>query len=342
METPLEEGDVNVVIIGGTGHIGTYLVPRLLVAGHDVTCLSRGQSVPYAPSGMWKDVRRIAADRKQEEAGGEFGKRVAALAPDAVIDLICFTPESARQVVESLQGRTGLYLSCGTIWVHGPSVSVPTTESEPRRPFGQYGVDKAAMEQWLLARARATGFPAVILHPGHIVGPGWVPLNPAGNFNPAVFQALANGERVVLPNLGLETVHHVHADDVAQAFMRALERRAVAVGESFHVVSPAALTLRGYAEKISRWFGKEPDLAFLPWERWRATVSADDAAATWDHVAHSPCWQHRKGAEAPGLRAALRVDAGDLRIPAVAHRQPPLSPRPESLCWKGKRGQCRM
>ncbi|HVO37669.1 MAG TPA: NAD-dependent epimerase/dehydratase family protein [Spirochaetia bacterium] len=280
---------MKVVVIGGTGHIGTWLVPRLLQSGHDVTCLSRGQGVPYADSGVWKEVRRISVDRGREEADGRFGDRVAALAPDAVIDLICFTRESARQIVESLQGRTGLYLSCGTIWVHGASVSVPTTESEPRRPFGQYGIDKAAMEEWLLSRARSTGFPAVVLHPGHIVGPGWVPLNPAGNFNPAVFQALARGERVALPNLGLETVHHVHADDVAQAFMRALESRGAALGECFHVVSPAALTLRGYAERISRWFGREPDLAFLPWEEWRSTASPEDAAATWDHIAHSPC-----------------------------------------------------
>ena len=32
----------------------------------------------------------------------------------------------------------------------------------------------------LLAEARRTGFPATALHPGHIVGPGWAPLNPAG------------------------------------------------------------------------------------------------------------------------------------------------------------------
>jgi hypothetical protein len=33
-----------------------------------------------------------------------------------------------------------------------------------------------------------------------------------------VFEKLANGEELQIPNFGLETVHHVHADDVAQAF----------------------------------------------------------------------------------------------------------------------------
>jgi nucleoside-diphosphate-sugar epimerase len=91
-----------------------------------------------------------------------------------------------------------------------------------------------------------------------------------------------------LPNLGMETVHHVHADDVAQAFMQALANWSRAVGESFHVVSPAALTLRGYAESMAAWFGQPSHLHFMPWEEWRKTVSNEDSQATWDHIAHSP------------------------------------------------------
>ena len=100
---------------------------------------------------------------------------------------------------------------------------MPTPEHAPKAPFGDYGIQKAAMEAFLLDQARKTGFPATIIHPGHIVGPGWAPLNPAGNFNPAVFSTLARGERLTLPNFGLETVHHVHADDVAGLIMAAIE-----------------------------------------------------------------------------------------------------------------------
>jgi nucleoside-diphosphate-sugar epimerase len=279
---------MRVVIIGGTGHVGTYLVPRLVAAGHEVVCLSRGEREPYQPHAAWAAVERVQVDREAEEAAGSFGARVRELEPDAVIDMICFTPESARHLAEALRGRVQHFLHCGTIWVHGPSVEVPTTEEQPRRPFGEYGINKAAIEAYLLDEARRGGFPATILHPGHIVGPGWHPLNPAGHFNPRVFAQLWRGEELALPNLGLETVHHVHADDVAQAFMGALENWSGAVGESFHVVSPAALTLRGYAESMAAWFGQPARLRFLPWEDWRATVSEAEAEATWDHIAHSP------------------------------------------------------
>lgn len=279
---------MRVAIIGGTGHIGTYLVPRLVEAGHRVVCVSRRRRAPYQPHAAWAEVETVECDRAACEADGDFGARVAALAADVVIDLICFTPESARHLVEALRGRVGHFLHCGTMWVHGHSTEVPAAEDLPRRPFGEYGIRKAAIESWLLGEARRTGFPATVLHPGHIVGPGWPPLNPAGHFHPRVFADLAEGREVALPNLGLETVHHVHAADVAQAFHRAMEAWSVSVGESLHVVSPAALTLRGYAEGMAAWFGQPARLRFLPWEEWRQTVSPEEAAATWDHIAHSP------------------------------------------------------
>ena len=279
---------LRIVIIGGTGHVGTYLVPRLVQSGHEVLTISRGESKPYRNHPAWKSVEHVRLDRTAEEAAGDFAERVRSLRPDVVIDMIGFELESARSLVEALKGQLHHYLHCGTIWVHGHSTLVPKIEDQPRYPFGTYGTQKAQIEDYLLDQARRYGFPATVLHPGHIVGTGWVPVNPAGNFNPDVFERLARGEELALPNLGMETVHHVHADDVAQAFERALVNWNAAVGESFHVVSPAALTLRGYAEAVAGWFGRSARLRFVPWEGWRKGVSEQDAAATWDHIAHSP------------------------------------------------------
>ena len=279
---------MRVVIIGGSGHVGTYLVPRLVEAGHEVINVSRAQREPYQAHGAWQQVQSVTIDRVEAEKEGSFARQVLALRPEAVIDMICFKLESAKHLAEALRGEVQHFLLCGTIWVHGPSVQTPTTEEQPRRPFGEYGIQKAAMEAYLLDQARRCNFPATILHPGHIVGPGWAPLNPAGHFNPQVFTQLARGEEIMLPNLGMETVHHVHADDVAQSFMQALTNWSTAVGESFHVVSSQALSLRGYAEAVAAWFGQPARLRFVPWEEFRNTVSAEEAQATWDHIAHSP------------------------------------------------------
>lgn len=279
---------MRVGVIGGTGHIGTFLTPRLVDAGHSVINISRGQRRPYQEHRAWESVEQFSIDRRAEESSGTFGKRISQLKPDAVIDLTCYTLESAQQLVEAVRGQVAHFLHCGTIWVHGPSIEVPTREEQARAPFGEYGCRKAAIESYLLTEARRHGFPATVLHPGHLVGPGWVPINPTANFNPRIFSDLARGNEVLLPNLGRECVHHVHADDVAQAFVRALANWSAAVGESFHVVSPAALTLFGYAHVVAGWFGSSARLRFLPWEDWKKTVSEKDAEVTWGHIARSP------------------------------------------------------
>lgn len=91
-----------------------------------------------------------------------------------VIDLICFKPESALQLVKSPFRQISHYMHCGTIWVRGHKVEVPSKESDIRRPISEYGVLKAEIECYLLQDVNQIAFPTIILHPGHIVGPGWV------------------------------------------------------------------------------------------------------------------------------------------------------------------------
>ena len=292
--------NMHVVIIGGTGHIGTYLIPRLVDAGHDVTCVSRQLRQAYRQADAWEVVRQINLDRTLAEAAGTFGIAIRRLRPDVVIDLICYLPTSARALVEALDGSVGLLISCGTNWVHGHSKIVPTTEDQPRAPLDEYGIRKAEIEAYLIGEATKHGFPSTILHPGHITGPGWAPINPAGNKDPRVFSRLFRGEEVALPHFGMETLHHIHADDVSQAFMLAITQQASAIGESFYIGSPAALTLRGYAEAVAGWAGRTANLRFLSWDAWAAVTPAKNVAHTWNVLNHSANFSSAKAARLLG------------------------------------------
>ena len=116
-----------------------------------------------------------------------------------------------------------------------------------------------------------------------------MPINPQGNFNTDVYSLIARGEELVLPNLGLEMLHHVHADDVAQWILCAIEHRAASIGEVFNTVSSQALTLRGYAEAMYRWFGREPRLSFAPFDQWKLGLEKRDAETSWGHIMRSSC-----------------------------------------------------
>ncbi len=271
-----------IVVIGATGHVGSYLVPRLVRAGHEVVGLSRGEREPYVRAPEWGAVERVIADREAEDSAGTFGERIAGLGADAVIDMLCFTRESAEQLVESLRASRPLHVHCGTIWVHGAAARVPVTEDEPRTAFGDYGTGKAAIEALLHRETIAGGVQSIVLHPGHITGP-WPSITPAGNLDLDVWRRLATGEAVALPELGLGILHHVHGDDVAQAFERALNRPA-AIGASFHVVAEQAMTLRGLAMGVAAWFGRDANIELVDWPEFERRVGRDHAATTREHV----------------------------------------------------------
>jgi nucleoside-diphosphate-sugar epimerase len=257
-----------IVVTGGSGHVGSYLVPKLVELGHEVVNVSRGSARPYRPHHAWSHVENVVLDRAAEEKTGRFGAKIANLDPDIVVDMIAFDLSSTTQIVEALRGRVEHYLFCSSIWVYGRYIAVPSAETDPPNPIDSYGKGKAESEAWLMREARLNGFPATCFRPGHIVGEGWVPTNPLGNSNPEVYSQIARGEELVLPNLGNETLHHVHADDVAQWIIRAIENRAASVGEVFNTVSAQAITLRGYAEALYRWFGKEPRISLKPFDEW--------------------------------------------------------------------------
>lgn len=289
-----KEKSMKIVVIGGTGHIGSYLVPKLVEEGHTVINVSRSLRKSYLQSIQWNYVEQIICDREVEDTNGTFAKRIAALQADIVIDNICFTQESVHSIIQALQGNVGHFLLTGTIWVHGYAEFIPTKESDRRRPFGEYGVNKNEIEKILMEAVRLQDFPATIIHPGHIVGPGWACLNPQGNFNLEVFQTIIDGDELLLPNLGLESVHHVHADDVAQLFQKAIKNPHQSIGESFHVVSSRAITLRAYAENVYTWFGHEPKLRFVSLEEMGQYLSEEDRLQTIEHIIRSPCMSVEK------------------------------------------------
>ncbi len=281
---------MRVVVIGGTGHIGTYLVPSLVRAGHDTVVISRGSRRPYRDDAAWRDVEMVSCDREAVEQDGQFGLVVAGLRPDAVVDLTCFTLAQARQLVDALDGQHVVHT--GSVWSYGPSVLVPTTEEAPKHPYGEYGVNKLAIEQYLMGdqdRVRAS-----VVHPGHISGPGWLPIGPAGNLDPGVIDSLRADGSCLLPDRGGETIHHVHAEDVARLHRACLDQPDEAAGQSFNSVCSQAFTLRGYAEVVARHFGHEPRLEFLPWDVFVTRVDAEHANTTLDHIGRSPMYSMGK------------------------------------------------
>lgn len=85
---------MKVVVIGGMGHIGTYLVPMLIDNGYEVTVISRGVSKPYEEHPSWEKVNLLKLDRSNDP---NFAQKISNLNADVIVDLINFDVNETKK-----------------------------------------------------------------------------------------------------------------------------------------------------------------------------------------------------------------------------------------------------
>lgn len=288
----------NILVLGATGHIGSYLVPALVQAGYQTTAVSRSRRTPYSKDNpAWEKAERFSGTRE------EGIRLLESRHYDAIIDLIPYTKEDAALLTSAMQ-RTGhgsaRLLSIGSLWIYDRKYVSPVPETHPRTATDPYGVGKTEIEAFLREEYRKNGLAFTVLHPGHICGWGWDPIGPQGTRSREALRTVLRGDPLDLPDRGQATLHHVHAEDIASLCLACLSDDR-AVGESFHIAAPEALTLTGYAQGLYAHFGKEPAIRYIPYDAFMASLSAEEAATAREHIDRSPCASMEKAKDLLGF-----------------------------------------
>lgn len=282
------------VVIGGYGHIGSYLVPKLCESGYEVTVISRGNKKPYNfQLSVWDNVKSIQCDRIKMTAEKKFGTMIAEMKPDLIFDAVSYNQEMMEELCNPILADVTLaskvkIIQIGSIWVYGYKIESPVEESHIHNAICDYGKGKTEVENYLRGLSKSGKINTTVLHPGHISGEGWYPINPQANFNSQVYADIITGKELLLPNDGNATIHHVHSDDIASLTMAVLEHPNESCGQAFNATSKHALTLRGFAERLYEYFGHTPKLAYLPFEEFAKKIAEEDAFDTFDHIRRSP------------------------------------------------------
>jgi nucleoside-diphosphate-sugar epimerase len=90
---------MRILVIGGTGFIGPFVVGGLVGQGHDVAVFHRGNAKPALPD----SVRRIVGDRNHLAAHHAELKRFS---PDVVLDFLLSDDQQARALMDTVRGLT--------------------------------------------------------------------------------------------------------------------------------------------------------------------------------------------------------------------------------------------
>ncbi len=246
-----------------------------------------------------------APRRRRPGTAAAFGDTVAGLNPDAVVDLICFTLESATALVERLRGATGHLLHCGSIWRYGPSQALPISEDSGTALSGTTGTQKDLIARMLKEETAKGGLVTTSLHPGHIVGPGWHPIGPLGNLDPRCGPRCRPGgpcaSRGSAPSSCTTSTPTTSPRPSNWPSTTGTPPRARTSTSS----PPTALNVRGFAHHAASWFGRSASLETVSWEgEFREGTSSEHAAASWEHLHRSHVCSIEKAATLLGYAPA--------------------------------------
>jgi nucleoside-diphosphate-sugar epimerase len=236
------------LVIGGTGHIGGFLLQQLLEDGHDLIVVSSGRT-PLDPAVQHR-VETVQMSYNQMLSDGSFQALLVQKKVDAVVDIL--QGDSMGIYAASKAAGVRQIVFCGSVWMFGRPKVVPTPEiTQTPCPFGGYESRYAQMCEVIKVSA-GSGISVSSIMPPNICGPGKIPLDGMGDRSIDVHLAHQRGEEVVMPYPGTNLIGPCDADDVARGFACALRNPEAAAGEIFNVGAAYALTseqfIRVYAD----------------------------------------------------------------------------------------------
>ena len=255
---------MRVLVIGGSGFIGTHVVSRLRAHGHEVASFGRRRSADQSGGAQFvgdrQNLRSVASELR-------------AFAPGVVIDLILSSGRHAQELVEVVGGVTprivaissmDVYRACAVLHrlVDGPIDPVPLTESSPLRTKVQaYPVhqiktlqsvfewvdddyDKVEVEREILAGRAVAG---TVLRLPMIYGPG----DRLHRLAPMLAHMDAGlSDYVLAESIAQWRGPRGYVENVADAIVVAAENERAA-GEIYNVAEPDSFSEAEWARRLA-------------------------------------------------------------------------------------------
>lgn len=274
------------VIFGGAGFIGSHIADALVASGHDVRVFDHPNIDTRNLTNILSHIEVVSGDFFNEND----------LAPvlsgaEIVIHLVSSTiPSSSNKnpvydVQTNLIGtlrmldlarETGIrkivFASSGGTVYGQPTVS-PIPETHPTEPLCSYGITKLAIEKYLQLYQNLYGLEYVVLRISNPYGERQNPLGGLGAVT-TFLARVADGKPVTIWGDGTVRRDYFYVDDLANAFVRAIEQSPPS--RVFNIGSGSSLSLNELLSAMRSVTGKNPEVIYTPGRKLDVHVSCLD------------------------------------------------------------------
>lgn len=242
---------MDLLVIGGSGHLSGAVVRAALVNRHQVWTITRGQRpVPAGATSLVADRHTPGAMEAVMAGQGRVW--------DLVVDCICYDLPDIHQDLELFRHRARQFVLVSTDFVYHPAHRRFPQPEEASHWAGEaitaYGYKKRLCELELIeGDTGEMGW--TILRPCHIYGPtselGCLPLH---GRDPQLITKLRAGQPLQLVGGGHFLQQPILADDLAQTIVSVAGNRD-ACGKIFNTAGPEILESRQYYHLVAEVLG---------------------------------------------------------------------------------------
>lgn len=245
---------MRVLLLGGTGSIGSAILEDLLSHGHEVTALARSDKAAtvLAKNGAVPLAGDLTQPEKWAPVISGFDAAIhAAAAFDT--DMGTIDKNVLKAIVENTAGRkTPLHvIYTGGCWLYGETGEEIVDETAPFSPLQSFAW---MVENWQWLR-EADGIAPVLIHPAMVY-------DQDGGVLSRYIEAASNGQPIEIWGTPDATWPLVHRTDLATAYRLALET--APSGQSYCVAAETGVSTRSLADAVAARFGSALPHSILP------------------------------------------------------------------------------
>lgn len=262
---------MKILVIGGSGIIGTGIVEAAAGAGHEVVALSRQKTIIQKD---FPNVRRIRADWSDinsakaiiNEGGGY----------DVVVDGLVFT---RKQLVRDLEiaGRhcaQFVYISTAGVYEQPHHNAAEDAPKRLEKLKWSYSYNKRDAEIFVEQNADKYPCGITVIRPPYTYGRTRIPVAVVGRFNQyTLIDRILKHKPIVFIDDGHHPRSITHISTFSEAVAGTFMKRG-AIGQAYHVSDDVSYTWEDVVNTVGEIVGVRPEIVHVPVSCSRVTAPA--------------------------------------------------------------------